>query len=85
MCVELFDILCSKYFDYVDFKRLLRKGAENLSLGEELRVVNFDFEDFKSAYDYFCEVKMIKCDSDGKYFCSCQQKYLIPKWMDIVV
>ena len=81
MCVGLFDILILKYFDYVDCKFVLRKGPENLMLGEELMI--FDFEDFKSAYDYFYEV-ICQHGVGGEYCRCCQCKYLVPKWSDIV-
>ena len=56
-------------------------------LGEELKILDFDFDfkDFKSAYDYFCKV-ICQCDVGGgrEYCCSCQCEYLVPKWSDIV-
>ena len=59
---------------------LLAKGIENLTLGEEYFVIEFDMDNLKNLHNFLRneKMKLVKVEDKNVFLCRCKREYFIP-------
>ena len=87
MCLEIFRKLREKVFDYFFYTKIMGKAVENLTILEEMFIMDFDFKNVKDHHWYMTKVKAKykRLDKESIVKCGyCGREYLVPE-CEIVV
>lgn len=80
VCWRLFRKAGEKLSDMIPYQKLMAKGIENLTIGDELFVINYDIDEVKSMY---VRLQNLGTKIDSLYVCQCGRKYLLPDFENI--
>ena len=69
----------------VYYHKVMSKGIENFTIGEELFIVDYDYDGVKGLYEYlrFTKMKMKKIGENDVFLCRCKREYYLPPFDEI--
>ena len=76
ICWRLFWKAGQKLSEMIPYQKLLTKGIENLTIPDELFVINFDIDEVESVYKRLQAITY-------RGVCQCGRKYVLPEFKKI--